>query len=247
MHFKTILTLLFFYATAVVAQPDVDPNTPLQQQNLNTAENTKTKLGVKFTMGLHKFRGTAFDDPRLMYGFGMGFYNIIHLNKSKSLNLHWEFDFSFKGSKFNKPNDTSYSKISLSYMELPVYLSVKLLDTKKKLPLHALIGGQFGVLFRSTINKAYGKFGEVKTNLPFKPFDFMPVVGVRKEIGSGMSLQFCAKMGLINIWTNKFYERRVNPDPDPGQKNYDYSDLTPGFKDGTHTVKNLSFELSLLF
>jgi hypothetical protein len=247
MHFKNILFLVLMgFGIFLKAQPDIDPNTPLQQQNINTEENIKTKLGVKFTMGMHTFKGTAFDDPRLSYGFGMGVYHLIHLNKQKSMHLHWELNFTFKGSKFNEVNDTSYSKISLSYMELPVLFSFRVANNKKNLGTHVFLGGQFGVLFRSNINKTYGVLTEVKTNLPFRPIDVMPVLGVRQDIGSGMSIQLCAKLGLINIWTNTFYERS-QPNYVPETKNKDYRDLTPSFKDGTHTVKNAGIELSFMF
>lgn len=237
---------MIFTCTAIAGfAQDPLPESPLQQQNVDTDANLKTKLGIKLTLGMHTFRGDAFDNAKLKYGFGMGFYNIIKLNKSQSLNLHWEFNFSFKGSKFNKVNDTSFSKISLSYIELPVMLSVRLFNTPKKKPLHLLAGGQFGVLFISSIDKTFGRYQDVKTDLPFKKTDVMPVLGLRKEIGSGMSLQFCAKYGLRNIWTNKFYERTVNPDLN--NQNYDYRDIVPNFKDGSHSVRNVSFELSLMF
>ena len=241
----SFLLIFFISITSAFAQPEGDIEAPLQQQNLNTEEETKTKIGIKFTLGNHRFLGNAFDDPKILYGFGAGIYNVVHLNPKKTINLHWELDFSFRGSKFNELNDTSYSKISLAYMEIPVMASFQILNTKKKQPLLMLLGLQAGLLFRSSINKAYGKFGEVKTDLPFKRMDFMQVVGFRKEIGSGMSLQLAAKMGLINIWTNKFYERSQNPDPP--NTNEDYRDLTPAFKDGTHEVKNFSVELSFLF
>lgn len=240
-----LITLILFSAN-LWAQDDPDPNAPLQQQNINTDEQLKTKLGVKFSLGTHKFLGNAFDNERFLYGFGAGMYNIVGLNKQKTINLHWELNITFKGSKFGKLNDTSYSKISLAYCELPIMASIKIANTPKKQPLHLLVGIQAGILFRSTINKAYGKFGEVKTNLPFKPWDIMPVVGLRKEIGSGMSLQFTAKIGLINIWTRKFAERS-DPKYQPDNTNVDYRDLTPTFRDGTHQVKNLSLEVSLLF
>lgn len=247
-NLKFILTLLLVLNLGVVfAQPDPSPDAPLQQQNINTEEQFKTKLGVKFTIGQHTFLGNAFDNRKLTYGFGAGVYNIVDLNKPKTIKLHWELNFNFKGCRFGTVNDTSYSKISLAYLELPVMLSYQLFNTPKKQPMHFLLGFQAGVLFRSTINKSYGRFGEVKTNLPFKIMDYMPVVGIRKEIGSGLALQFCTKWGLRNIWTQKFYDRATNPPANPDDKNTDYRDLTPTFKDGTHEVRNLSFELSLMF
>jgi len=243
-NIKPILLSLFMLQIMTgFAQPEVEA--PLQQQNIDTEEQTKTKLGVKFTLGNHIFVGNAFDDEKLKFGFGAGIYNIVHLNKAKTVNIHWELNCTFRGSKFGKLNDTSYSKISLAYLELPVMASFQILNTPKKQPLHLLAGIQAGVLFRSSINKSYGKFGEVKTDLPFKRFDFMPVIGVRKDIGSGMSVQLAAKSSLLNIWTNKFYERANNPNPE--SQNVDYRDLTPAFRDGTHQVKNYSLELSFLF
>jgi len=244
-NMKYLILTAFLWTFTLHAQVEGEVEAPLQQQNLNTEEQTKTKLGVKFTMGGHTFRGTAFDNEKPLYGFGAGIYNIIALDKAKNYNLHWEMNLTFKGSKFAKPNDTSFSKISLAYLELPVYFSIKLANTPKNLPFHLLLGGQFGYLFRSSINKAYGKFGEVKTDLPFKRIDVAPAIGFRKEIGNGMSLQFCAKAGLLNIWSDGFRDRTVNYDPDV--KNYDYRDITPAFKDGTHNVRNLSFEFSFMF
>lgn len=246
-NLKNILTLVLLSIAGIAsAQPDLTPEAPLQQQNVDTEEQLKTKLGVKFTLGMHTFMGNAFENRKPLYGFGAGIYNVVGLNKAKTFNLHWELNLTFKGSRFGTMNDTSYSKISIAYMELPVMASIQLLNTKKKLPLHLLVGFQAGVLFRSSVNKGYGKFGQVKTNLPFKYMDYIPVLGVRKEIGSGMSLQFCFKYGLRNIWTNKFYERS-DPAFAPEDTNIDYRDLTPAFKDGTHSVRNLSFELSFMF
>lgn len=243
-NIKPILLSLFMLQIMTgFAQPEVEA--PLQQQNVDTEEQTKTKLGVKFTMGNHIFVGNAFDNEKVKYGFGAGVYNIVHLNKAKTVNLHWELNFTFRGSRFGKINDTSYSKISLAYTELPVMASFQILNTKKKQPLHLLVGMQAGVLFRSSVNKSYGVYGEVKTNLPFKRFDFMPVLGFRKEIGSGMSVQVAAKASLMNIWTNTFYERSQNPNP--ASQNEDYRDLTPAFRDGTHQVKNYSLEFSFMF
>ncbi len=240
---KHIALLLLLHITVLQAQPE--PEAPLQQQNVDTEENTKTKLGVKFTMGLSTFRGNAFDNEKPKYGFGAGIYNIVHLNTTKTLNLHWELDFTFKGSRFNKVNDTSYSKISLSYMELPVYFSIQIANTPKKQPLHLLMGAQFGYLFRSSINKLYGKYSAVKTDLPFNRIDLSPALGLRKDIGSGMSLQLCFKLGLLNMYNGKFRDRTLNPDLN--NPNYDYRDIAPAFKDGTHEARNISAEFSFLF
>jgi hypothetical protein len=240
---KYIVLIMFLQIAGLYAQPETEA--PLQQQNVDTEEKLKTKIGVKFTMAMTTFRGNAFDNEKLKYGFGAGVYHIIHLNASKTNNLHYELNFTFKGSNFAKLNDTSYSKISLSYLELPVYFSTQIVNTAKNQPLHLLIGAQFGYLFRSSLNKAYGKFGEVKTDLPFNKFDFAPALGVRKEIGNGMSFQFCVKVGLLNIYNGKFLDRTINYNPDV--KNYDYRDITPAFKDGSHKARNLSFELSFMF
>ena len=241
---KYLLLIFCLWNLALFAQPEGEIEAPLQQQNVNTDENLKTKLGVKFTMGGHSFLGTAFEDARPLYGFGAGIYNIIDLNKSKDLKLQWEVNLSFKGSKFAKPNDTSFSKISLAYIEVPVYFSIELFNTPSKQPLYLLMGGQFGYLFRSSINKSYGKFGEVKTDLPFRKIDLAPAIGIRKDIGNGMSFQLCGKLGMRNIYSNVFIERTQNP---PAEANYDYRDLTPHFKDGTHSVRNFSIELSFMF
>lgn len=248
MKYKSlyILTLLLLVCLGARAQKDTNViESPLQQENLNTEERTKTKLGIKFTMGTHTFRGDAFDNEKLCYGFGAGVYNIIDLNKNKTLKLHWELDGTMKGSKFGTVNDTSFSKISLAYIDLPVMLSIQILNTPLHQPLHLLIGGQFSYLLRSSLNKSYGKYGDVRTDLPFKRYDVAPIIGLRKEIGSGMSLQFCFKYGLLNIYTDGFRQRTINPDPD--NKNYDYRDIAPTLKDGTHQARNTSFELSFMF
>lgn len=242
---KYIFIVIFLSSLSLQAQTEEEIEAPLQQQNVNTDEETKTKLGVKFTMGGHTFFGTAFDNARPLYGFSAGIYNVVHLNKPKTLNIHWELNLTFKGSKFAKPNDTSYSKISVAYLEVPVYFSVQMFDTDKKLPMHFLIGAQFGYLFRSSINKSYGKFGSVKTDLPFKRIDFAPAIGFRKMIGNGMSVQLACKVGLLNIYSNGFKERTDNPNPDV--PNLDYRDITPAFKDGSHIARNFSVEFSFLF
>jgi len=240
---KHIVIICLLTITGLQAQPEVEA--PLQQQNVDTEEKTKTKIGVKFTMGLSTFRGDAFDQPKLKYGFGAGIYNIVHLNPQKTMNLHWEIDFTFKGSKFSKLNDTSFSKISLSYMELPVYFSIQIANTPKNQPLHLLMGAQFGYLFRSSLNKAFGKYSAVKTDLPFNRIDLSPALGVRKDIGSGISMQLCFKLGLLNIYNGRFKERVDNPDLN--NQNYDYRDITPALKDGTHKAWNMGAEFSLLF
>ncbi len=242
MKLKKILLFGFLLICVLAkAQPE-EIETPLQQQNVDTEENTKTKLGVRFAMGAHTFTGNAFDNEKLKYGVGIGIYNLIHLDKKKSTFLHWELNFTIKGSKFGQPNDTSFSRISISYIELPVCFSYQL--TKGSKPLHALIGGQFSWMLRNSINKTYGRFGSVKTDLPFLQYDVAPVIGVRNDIGNGMSLQFTAKFGIMNIYNSKFKERADNPSTDP---NKDYRDIFPAFKDGTHRARNLSFELAIMF
>lgn len=242
---KYTLFICMMFSIALYAQPEGEIGAPLQQQNIDTEEQTKSKLGVKFTMGGHMFRGTAFDNEKPRLAFGTGIYNIIQLGKEKNMHLQWELNLTFRGSKFAKKNDTSYSKIGMAYVELPVYFSFRLLNTKSNKPLHMITGFQAGYLVLSNVGKNYGQFGEVKTNLPFKKFDLMPSVGLRKEVGSGMSVQLCFKLGLLNNYTNTFYQRSVNPNRDI--KNEDYSDLTPAFKDGSHYNRNAGVELSFLF
>ncbi len=247
MRYKyLILVFLFSYFSQLSGQVKDTTSasgeyieSPLQQQNINTSEKLKSQLGVKFTMGGHSFLGTAFDKAKPLYGSGAGMFDIIPLNKSKTLRLHWELNLTFKGSKFSKPSDTSntfFSKISLSYAELPVYLSIQL--NKNKFPFHLIMGGQFGFLFKSSVSQGLGQYGEVLHNgLPFKNYDFSTACGLRKEIGSGISMQFTGKYGLTNIYSNKF-----DPDVTP-----DYKDVFPRFKNGTYKANNISFEFAFLF
>mgnify|MGYP000400861033 CR=1 FL=1 len=238
-----IICLFFTGIGGLYAQPE--PDAPLQQQNVDTEEKMKSELGVKINLGVSTFTGNAFDNARLKRGFGAGIYNVINLNKPKTVNLQWELNFTMKGSKFGKVNDTSYSDISVFYVEVPAYFSVQVLNTKKQLPMHLLIGAQFGYMFRSSIDKRYGKYGSVKTNLPFNRIDLAPSVGIRKKIGTAMSLQFSVKPGLLNIYNGRFKDRVDRPDPD--DPNYDYRDIVPTFKDGTHKAWNIHAELSVMF
>jgi hypothetical protein len=112
---KYLALIICLWNLALFAQPEGETEAPLQQQNVNTDEILKTKLGVKFTMGGHSFLGTAFDNARPLYGFGAGMYNIVDLNKNKTLKFQWEMNLTFKGSKFGKTNDTSFSKISYKF------------------------------------------------------------------------------------------------------------------------------------
>lgn len=241
---KNIALLIFIQIISFSLRAQVDEIiAPMQQQNIDVEENTKTKVGVKFGMGFHKFRGDAFDNEKLKFGTSVGFYNLIPLNKKKTNFLHYEVNFTLKGSNFGKTNDTSFSRISTSYFELPVMFSARL--TKNKLPLSLLVGGQFAVMFRNSVNKSYGRTGTVKNDLPFNRFDFGPIIGFKQEIGSGMALQLTSKIGFNNIYTQTFKDRTDNPDLD--NPNKDYSDLFPTFKDGTHKAYNISFELAIMF
>lgn len=238
MRYKIIILLLLLSSKLTLKAQDEPPiDAPLQQQNVDTDEKLKTKLGVKFTLGGHTFLGNAFDKTKPVYGFGAGAYQIIDLDKDKNIQLQWELNLTFKGSKFGKPSDTSntyFSKISLSYAELPVYFGFKLTDDKN--PLYILMGAQIGYLFKSSITQGLGQYGEVlHNNLPFKRIDLSPAIGFRKSLGSGISMQFTTKYGYSNIYTNKFI---TNPA---------YSNVFPTFKDGTHNAHNLSFELAFLF
>lgn len=242
---QLVLSLLLMSFSALFAQEEIEA--PLQQQNIDTEEKTKTKLGIKFTLGAHTFRGDAFDNTIPKYGFGVGVYNIIDLNKKKTKQLQWELNFTIKGSKFKKITDTStstYSAISLSYIELPVMYSYKIAK-KNKNGLYLLTGAQFSYLFRSNINESFGRFGNYKNDLPFSRIDVAPVLGVRKNIPNGMAFQLTVKPGLINNYTSIFKERVDKPDPD--NENYNYSTIYPRFKDGTHQNRNFSIELSLMF
>jgi hypothetical protein len=242
---QLVLSLLLMSFSALFAQEEIEA--PLQQQNIDTEEKTKTKLGIKFTLGAHTFRGDAFDNTLPKYGFGVGVYNIIDLNKKKTKQLQWELNFTIKGSKFKKITDTStstYSSISLSYIELPVMYSYKIAQ-KNKNGLYLLTGAQFSYLFRNNINESFGRFGNYKTDLPFSRIDVAPVLGFRKNIPNGMAFQLTVKPGLINNYTSIFKERVDKPDPD--NENYNYSKIYPRFKDGTHQNRNFSIELSLMF
>jgi hypothetical protein len=242
---QLVLSLLLMSFSALFAQELIEA--PLQQQNIDTEEKTKTKLGIKFTLGAHTFRGDAFDNTIPKYGFGVGVYNIIDLNKKKTKQLQWELNFTIKGSKFKKITDTStstYSAISLSYIELPVMYAYKIAQ-KNKNGLYLLTGAQFSYLFRSNINESFGRFGNYKTDLPFSRIDAAPVLGLRKNIPNGMAFQLTVKPGLINNYTSIFKERVDKPDPD--NENYNYSSIYPRFKDGTHQNRNFSIELSLMF
>ncbi len=241
-----ILILVLSASFHLKAQEEPPIEAPLQQQNIDTDEKLKTKLGVKFTMGGHTFKGDAFDNSIPVFGFGAGMYNIIDLTKNRRLKLQWELNLTFKGSKFGKPKDTAgisksayatyYSKMSLSYAELPVYLSIQL--SKSKTPLHLLVGGQVGFLFKSSVIQGLGQYGEVLHNgLPFKKYDFSAGIGLRQDLGSGICVQFTTKYGLTNIYSNKF---------DPSVTPY-YQDVFPRFKDGNHQAHNLSFEFAFLF
>lgn len=240
MLYKLITIFCLIFTLNIKAQVEDAPpiEAPLQQQNVDTDIKTKTKLGIKFNLGFHKFRGTEFNNEKLTFGFGIGFYHIIDLNKKKTIKLHYELNANYKGSKFGKTNDTSFSKISLLYGELPVYLSIQIANTPKKQPLHLLIGGQFGVLFKATITKGFGQLAAVKyDNLPFKSIDVMPVVGFRKDIGSGMSLQVISKFGLMNINSTKLTS---------GTAGTRYPDIVPAMT-GKGTIYNYTFEVGLMF
>ena len=243
---QIVLSLLLMSFSALFAQEEIEA--PLQQQNIDTEEKTKTKLGIKFTMGAHTFRGDAFDNTIPKYGFGVGVYNIIDLNKKKTKQLQWEVNFTIKGSKFKKITDTTststFSSISLSYFELPVMYSYKI-TRKKKNGLFLLTGAQFSYLFRSNINESFGRYGSYKNDLPFSRIDAAPVIGFRKNIPNGMAFQLTVKPGLIDNYTSIFKKRVDNPDPD--NENYNYSRIYPRFKDGTHQNRNFSIELSLMF
>jgi hypothetical protein len=240
---QLVLSLLLMSFSALFAQELIE--SPLQQQNIDTEEKTKTKLGIKFTLGAHTFRGDAFENKVPRYGFGVGVYNIIDLNKKKNKQLQWELNFTIKGSKFNNFTDTTFSKISLSYIELPVMYAYKIAKSKKN-GYFLLTGGQFSYMFRNNINESFGRFGgSFKNDLPFKKIDVAPVIGIRKNIPNGMAFQLTVKPGLLNNYTNVFKERTDNPDPD--NENYNYSTIAPRFKDGTHQNRNFSIELSLMF
>ncbi len=239
MQYKILLILLLIFTLNVNAQVEEPPiEAPLQQQNVDTDIKSKTQLGVKFNLGFHRFTGTEFNNTKLKFGFGVGFYHIIDLNKKKTLKLHYELNANSKGSKFGKVNDTGFSKMSLLYGELPVFLEIKLSNTPKKQPLYLLVGGQFGVMFAATVSRGFGQVSPVKySNLPFKKIDVMQAIGIRKDIGSGMSLQFLFKRGIYNINSSSLTSGT------PGTR---YPDLVPAMT-GKGTIYNYTFEIGLMF
>jgi len=239
MPYKIFIILFLTFHLSIRAQVETHTiDAPLQQQNVDTDEKTKTKLGIKFNLGWHTFLGTEFNNTKHTFGFGAGMYQIINLNKKKSLQFHWEFNANYKGSKFGKTNDTSFSKISLLYGEIPCFMSIRIANNAKKQPLFLIVGGQFGVLFKATISKGFGELAEVKyDNLPLRKIDFMPAIGLRKDIGSGMSLQTTTKLGLININSSRLTSGT------PGTR---YPDIVPRMS-GKGTIFNFSFDIALLF
>lgn len=240
MRYKLgILILLLTLGFTAKAQVEDPIEAPLQQQNVDTEEKLKTLLGVKCTLGGHTFQGSAFEHNIPMFGFGVGMFNVINLNKKKMVKLQWELNLTNKGSKFSRTGDTGYSKIAVSYAELPVMLSFQL--NKDKNPFHVLIGAQFSYMFKSSISQGLGQYGEVKhNNLPFKKGDVSAILGLRKELGSGISMQLSGKYGLTNIYTHGF-------DPDIANPDWIYKDVYPRFKDGTNSARHFSIELGFLF
>ncbi len=231
-----LLFLILFLRINLEAQPEIE--SPLNQQNIDTEQKMKHKLGIKFSLGTHWFTGTEFNSiggrPKL--GVGVGLFQFINLDKNKNKQLQWEVCFNQKGSRFDfNTNDTSFSNISITYLEVPVLFAYKVF---KKENVFLLAGAQANMNVKSSIKQGFGKFGDIKVNkLPLKQFDFQAQFGIRKTLSYYVSIQLVYKKGLYNINTSKFTSGIINST---------YPDIVPALT-GRGTIMNNSIELSFLF
>ena len=118
MHCKAIQIFLFFFFCTFQLKAQFNDSTshsdtteefpPMRQLNVDMEHETTSKFGVKFTLGMAKFRGNAFDNEIFRFAGGVGMYQIIPLNKAKKSHIQWEINYNGRGSKFKHIDDTSY-------------------------------------------------------------------------------------------------------------------------------------------
>ncbi|MBC7426248.1 MAG: PorT family protein [Bacteroidia bacterium] len=232
---QTAFIMLLLLSPSLVQAQD---EAPMQQENIDTDEKTKTDLGLKIGFGFSTLSGTGLENPRPYFGYAIAMYQRFHLNKKKSFAFQYEIAARFKGANFAN-GDSGYSKLSLFYIEMPLLASIKL-NKSERLPSYILFGIQPGLLVKSTLAISESRKTPSYFDLPLANFDIAPVIAFQFALANRVGVQFGFKYGLRNVATNNF---------NSGNPKFNLKDqprIVPFINPGVN-VRNISFEMGFVF
>lgn len=182
----------------------------------------KNHIGMKVGGSFSMLGGGELQNPTPRFSFQGGVF--VRQQIHPSLHLQLEGVATFRGSKFNN-GINRYERISLFYIDFPVYLYV---DLSKRKNEHLLFfGPQSSFLLNSEVY-VNGGAKAMYRDLGLKPFDLIAVAGYQHN-GYYTGFQAALKAGLTDINDGLFF-KDVLPETGFGKP-----------------IQNLSLEVCFLF
>lgn len=185
-------------------------------------DKEKNHIGMKVGTAFTLLGGEELLNPVPKFSFQGGVF--VRQQLHPSLHLQLEGLASFRGSRFNNGVER-YQRISLFYLDFPVYLYT---DISKRKNEHLLFfGPQTSFLLNSEVyvdTEAKARYRD----LALKPYDIMAVAGYQHN-GYYTGFQAAVKVGCFDINNGLKFED-VLPETGTGK-----------------TIRNLALEFSFLF
>ncbi len=189
-------------------------------------DNPNVHLGIKVGIGLSNLESDELTNNQIRPGMAVGLYGNYFFNKKVLLQI--ELNGNLKGANFNFDSASSLNKLSLFYLDMPVFIHVAIKKDAKFLPF---IGLQPSLVFRKDAYKSQ-EFVPQPVSIGIKKYDFAVTAGLLFKISSVVGLQIQFNYGLINI-----------NNPIPNQLRLPFY---PYLGRGT-TMYNRNFQLCLVF
>lgn len=222
------MAFLFLSPLALMAQEEefTDPEPTPEPPTRNF------RLGVRTGAAVSTLSSGNLVNPSFIFGLTGGLtgrFKIGHIRDDQPEGYRFgvepQLNFIYKGSNF-KNTAAQYYKMSLFYVDLPVYGIVRL---DKKGAVKAMAGPYLGYLMNSSIYLKPDTYRD-STVLKLKNFDFGVAAGIEFKTRP-MGFQFIIKQGFTNI--------------DNGLNAVNYPQIQPNFNGGR--IRNFSVEIVLSF
>lgn len=196
------------------------------------------KLGIKAGFTPTWIEAPNMQNNKVQIGLQGGFYYRWNFNR-KRLHLQTELTAAFKGAKFAN-SESEYKRLSLFYMDVPVYLMLSLDDKHSH---NVLFGPVISYLVRPGFyigNELNPSF----THMPLKDFDFGLSAAYLKSFDM-VGLSLAMKFGLRNIAQYNLADYTSAASGGTNTSIY-LKDINPSLN-GVDFIRNLSLEFSILF
>ncbi len=154
--------------------------------------------GISVGVNLCQVDGDQFYGFR-KYGLNFGPMVVWSFGKSKSWSLSMELLYSQKGSYHAGSTDSTYYRLNLDYIDIPVMLHF----TDKK-----IISAGVGLCYGQLISKSESQLFIVKPNTDFLPYDLSILGEVSVRVWNRFWVNVRYQYSLLNLRTVTF----TNPD-----------------------------------